>query len=251
MFISLLAFLAAFGTLLVLERYAHRVLQEVALLVTGHADAAIFLYSIPLLPGVALHELSHAVVARLLGVRVRSVSLQPQRQRGGTVRLGAVEVLRSDNLRASLIGAAPLFSGMIALGLIGWLAFNAGGLTLALESADVNAIATQLFATTRAADALVWFYIIFAVANSMMPSASDTQAWPPVLGFLALFTAAALLVGGTDFVHTITPTAQALLRWLAAALAITAFVDVLVITILWLVARLIERVTNRKIEYRR
>jgi hypothetical protein len=248
---SLLAFLAAFGALLALERYAHRVLQEIALLVTGHADAAVFLYSIPLLPGVALHELSHAMMAHLLGVRVRSVTLQPERQRGGTVRLGAVEVLRSDSLRASLIGAAPLLSGMIALGLIGWFAFNASCLTQALESGDLGAVVNQLLATTRAADALVWFYIIFTVANSMMPSASDTQSWPPVLGVLALVGAAALLVGGTDFIQTVKPTVQFTLRWLAAALAITAFVDVLVVVILWLLARLIERATNRKIEYRK
>jgi hypothetical protein len=251
MFISLLAFLAAFGALLVLERYAHRLLQEVALLVTGQADVAVFLYSIPLLPGVALHELSHAVMARLLGVRVRKMTLRPQQQRGGTVRLGAVEVLRSDNLRASLIGVAPLLSGMVVLVLIGWLAFNASGLTQALESGNLSTIITQLFATTRAADALLWFYVIFAVANSMMPSTSDTQAWPPVLGFLALTVAVVFLVGGAALVQTVTPTLQFTLRWLAAAFAITAFVDVLVIIVLWFAARVIERLTNRRIEYRR
>jgi hypothetical protein len=251
MLLSLAAFVAAFGALLVLERAAHRVLQEVALLLTGHLDAAIFLYSIPLLPGVALHELSHALMARLLGVKVRSVTLRPERQRKGTVRLGAVEVLRSDNLRASLIGIAPLLTGLIALGLIGWLAFNGAGLTGALEKGDIGALLVQLLATTRAADALVWFYVVFTVANSMMPSASDTQAWPPVLGMLALVVALAFLLGGTELVQAVKPAALFTLRWLAAALAITAFVDVLVIAALWLLARLIEVVSHRRIEYKK
>ena len=250
MLLSLVAFVAAFGALLMLERLAHRMLQEVALLVTGHVEAAIFLYSIPLLPGVALHELSHAVMARLLGVRVRSLTLAPQRQKGGTVRLGAVEVLRSDNLRSSLIGGAPLLTGLIALGVIGWLAFNSSALTGAIEKGDLGALAAQLVATTRAADALVWFYLIFAVANSMMPSASDTQAWPPVIGVMLLLVAAALLIGGVGIVQPLKAPLSFTLRWLAGALAITACVDVVVIAVLWGVARLLERISNRRIEYK-
>ena len=251
MLISLVAFVAAFGALLVLERLAHRVLQEVALLLTGHTDVAIFLYSIPLLPGVALHELSHALMALLLGVRVRRMSLIPQRQRSGIVRLGAVEVLRSDNLRASLIGGAPLLTGMLVLGLVGWIVFNGAGLTSALDQGDMGALLTQLLATTHATDALLWFYVIFAVANSMMPSASDTQAWPPVIGFVVFVAAIAVLIGGADVVNAVEEPLRITLRWLAAALALTAFVDMLFIAALWMVARVMERLTNRHIEYRR
>ena len=251
MLISLVGFLAAFGTLLMLERLAHRVLQELALLLTGHADIAIFLYSIPLLPGVALHELSHALMALLLGVRVKRLSLIPKRQNNGVVRLGAVEVLRSDPLRASLIGAAPLFTGMLVLGLVGWLEFNGAVLTALLGQGDLNAFLGQLWATTHAADALVWFYVIFAVANSMMPSASDTQAWPPVIGFMVCITAGVLLIGGADVVRAVEEPLSVTLRWLATALALTAFVDMLFIAVLWVLARLMERLTNRRIEYRR
>ncbi len=250
MVISLVAFLTAFGALLLLERLAHRVLQEVALLVTGQADVAIFLYSIPLLPGVALHELSHALFALLLRVRVRRISLLPQRQQRGVVRLGAVEVIRSDPLRASLIGAAPLLTGMLVLGLVGWHVFNASGVTAALDHDDLSALLAQLVATTRAADALLWFYVVFVVANSMMPSSSDTQAWPPVIGFLVLVAAVAAFAGGTDLLRAVEGPVRLTLRWLAAVLAITAFIDLLVIAALWLLARLLERLTDRRIEYR-
>lgn len=251
MLIGLLAFVAAFGALLMLERLAHRVLQEVALLLTGQPDIAVFLYAIPLLPGVALHELSHVLVALLLGVKVHRMTLLPQRQKRGIVRLGAVEVMRSDPLRASLIGGAPLVSGMLVLGLVGWLVFNGAGVTVALDRGDFSALLSQLMATTRTADALLWFYVVFTVANSMMPSSSDTQSWPPIIGLMALVAVVAFVAGGANLVHAAEGPVRFTLHWLAAVLAITAFIDILVIAALWLLARVLERITDRRIEYRR
>jgi hypothetical protein len=190
-------------------------------------------------------------MAFLLGVRVKRMSLIPKRQAKGVVRLGAVEVLRSDPLRASLIGGAPLLTGMLVLGLVGWLEFNGAGLTQSLDQGDLSAFIAHLWATTRATDALLWFYVIFAVANSMMPSASDTQSWPPVIGFIVFIAGGALLIGGADVVHAVEAPLSITLRWLAAALALTAFVDMLFIAVLWVLARLMERLTNRRIEYRR
>jgi len=53
--------------LLVLERWIHRHLQGIGLLVTRDPDLATILYSAFFLPGVALHESSHWIVAKALG----------------------------------------------------------------------------------------------------------------------------------------------------------------------------------------
>jgi len=58
----------------------HRHLHGVAYLITRQPDMALMLYSLPLLPGVALHELSHALMAALLGVKTANLTLIPQRQ---------------------------------------------------------------------------------------------------------------------------------------------------------------------------
>jgi hypothetical protein len=247
---TLIIFLLAFGAVWLLERTVHRTLQSIALITTGHAEAATVLYAVPLFPGVALHELSHAVMATVLGVKVRNFSLWPKRQNGG-IRLGFVEILRTDAVRASLIGAAPLVFGSIALVVIGSYVFNSTELVSAIGAGDMEAFVQQIFATVRAPDALLWFYLVFAIANSMMPSPSDTQSWPPVLAFFLVGVGVLVLAGGASVLAPLLPGTQFVLRWLAAAFAITAFINVIVLALLWVVARLLEMVTGRRIEYKR
>lgn len=250
MLLALLLFLVTFGAVLMLERFVHRRLQEVFLLLTGHVETATLLYSLVLLPGVALHEVSHALVAALLGVRVRRLSLRPERQRNGVVRLGYVEVLRSDAVRTSLIGAAPLFAGLVALLSIGVLVFDLGSMQSALADGSAQGIFDRLLALPNATDSWLWIYLVFAIANSMMPSSSDTQSWPPVIGFLVVFGAVLLLAGGTDLVTAIAPFAQDTARWLTSVFALTAFIDFVVIVALTLLARSITLFTGRRVEFK-
>ena len=53
------------GLLLLADRWMHRHLQGVMFLISNDEEIALWLYAIILLPGVALHELSHALVAGL------------------------------------------------------------------------------------------------------------------------------------------------------------------------------------------
>jgi len=247
---TLIIFLLAFGAVLVLERFVHRTLQTIALVVSGHAEPATLLYAIPLFPGVALHELSHAFMAVLLGVKVRGFSLIPKRQTYG-IRLGFVEILRTDPVRASLIGAAPLLFGTVALLLIGMNVFNAGSLVNAIAAGNAVVFIRQLIATVQAPDSLPWFYLVFAIANSMMPSPSDTKAWPPVVGGLVVILAAAAYLGGATLLEQVSVSGQFVLQWLATAFAITAFINIIVIALLWLVSRFLQVMTGRRVEYRR
>ena len=84
-------------------RQVHEGLQELFFLLTEHPTVAAYLFQILLLPGVLLHELSHLVVAKLLGVRVRRVSLQPK-VRGKKIQMGAVTMDRPDFLRGGMQG---------------------------------------------------------------------------------------------------------------------------------------------------
>ncbi len=254
---ALLYFLLAFGAVWLLERQAHRRLQQVFLLLTGHIDAATLLYSFVLLPGVALHELSHAFVALLLGVKVRGFSLRMKRLPAGIIRLGYVEILRTDTLRTSLIGAAPLLAGIAALLIVGDQVFELHRITTALATFNASAITAQMLSIFSAKDAFFWIYVVFTIANGMMPSPSDTRAWPPVAaGCGAISGALTLLVyaiGGAPLLNQITATAAAgdALRWLGSVLTLTAFINAAVILMLSIVAVLLRRVTGRRTVFRR
>jgi Zn-dependent protease len=88
----LLWLIVLFAPLLSVKRWLSRHLQGVGLLLFGNLEGATALHYIVLLPGVVLHEFSHWLAAKLVGVRTAGMSLVPRVQRGGTVRLGAVKV---------------------------------------------------------------------------------------------------------------------------------------------------------------
>ncbi|MCB0028590.1 MAG: hypothetical protein KDE28_11820, partial [Anaerolineales bacterium] len=75
---ALVWLLVSLPVLLLLQRWIHRHLQGVALLLTGKVQLAVVVYALVLFPGVLLHELSHWLMATILFVRTGKVSLFPQ-----------------------------------------------------------------------------------------------------------------------------------------------------------------------------
>ena len=94
--------------LVFLERWVHRHLQGIGMLIFRHDDIALVFYSLLMLPGVSVHEGSHWLAATFLGARTGRFSLVPERTLNGTLRLGYVETEKVDLVREALIGAAPL-----------------------------------------------------------------------------------------------------------------------------------------------
>ena len=97
--------------LILLQRLLHREIQAVFLILTRDSRVTMAIFAMLFLPGVFLHELSHFVMAKILRVRTGKFSLFPQSLPDGRLQLGYVETSRSDIVRDSLIGAAPLIVG--------------------------------------------------------------------------------------------------------------------------------------------
>jgi hypothetical protein len=190
--------LLTLAPLLFLQRRLHREIVSVFFLLTRRLNAALAVFSIIFFPGVLIHELSHWIMARVLGVRTWKISLIPERTPEGALRMGFVETHRSDLVRETLIGAAPLLAGGAFVGFAG---FSRLGLDRVWEQVIAPAgltLAAGFQAVYSRPDFWLWFYMIFVVSSMMLPSESDRRAWLPVLGFGLILLVVALLAGAGD-----------------------------------------------------
>lgn len=237
--------LAWFGlvsaALWLLGRLLERHIQVLVLLLSGRPSAAAAVYDLLVLPGVVLHELSHAAVAVVLGVRVISIDLFRFR-RGRDARQGEVVVARVDALRMSLIGAAPLLAGAVVLLLL--------VRALGPLPSGFSAVAQLPFLLGNARSALL-VYLLFAVANTMFPSASDRAAWWPI----ALVAAGLILLLLAFGVRAEVPTTWssaliAAVQQLLAALLPVLVLDILCLLLVVCCESIVGRLRGRRVLYR-
>ena len=184
--------------------------QRLVLVLTSNPVAAIYVHFFLLLPGTALHELSHWLVAKALGVGTGGLSLRPRAQRGSIIRFGAVQIRQTDALRESLIG-------------------------LVLQVPDVG----------------LWLYLLVAISNAMLPSASDRRAWRPLSVYFAALLALSITLGlATDLslplrLLSLVPP---LLGELAVVFAFTVVIDLSLGSCLWLLEALAGHLLGRRLQ---
>jgi hypothetical protein len=240
---------AALGLLLLIERWIHRHLQGVMLLLTGDPEMALVLYALPLLPGIILHELSHAAMALVLGARIGRISIRPKLA-GQRVQLGFVPVEKTDAVRASLIGLAPLLTSSAAILLIGHAVFGIGAMGGALAAGDWDTLLKSLGGMLEATDAWIWAYVIFTLSNTMLPSRADRQAWLPVILFLLLALVLVWVAGfGPAVVSRLSEPLAVALHWLATMSTLTLIVDLPFALTIAMAEKLLEQVRGCRVEY--
>ncbi len=248
--LPLLALIVTLPPLYLMQRWINRHLQGLGLLLTGDSDSAVMVYFVALLPGIALHELSHWLVAVLLRVPVGKLSLWPKKKRRGQVRLGSVSVGAADAVRASLIGVAPLAVGSLVILLVGQLALGVGELGRVLLYGAWGDLWRQLVAYWRVPDFALWLYLIFAVANAMLPSESDRAAWPMMGLYVAGVAGVLVLVGGLPSVMAgVRATFLAAAGYLAYALGLAAAVSAIFVAAIALTEEVAGRALGRRVEY--
>jgi len=237
---SLLWLVLSLGPLLVLQRWLHREVQTIFLLLTRRSDLSIALFAVLFFPGVLLHEGSHFLAAKLLRVRTGRFSIFPRPLPGGRLQMGYVETAASDWVRDTLIGAAPLitgglfvaYAGLRRLGLLEvWQAYSAGGWEAAL------AVVPQI---TAQSDFWLWFYLTLVVSSTMLPSASDRRAWLPLgLVILALLGASLLAGAGPWLEQNVAPLLSTLFLSVAVVFGISAGMHLLFVLPLWILRSLL------------
>ncbi len=178
-----------------LQRLLHREIQAAFLILSRSPEFSIALFSILFLPGVMLHELSHYLIAKLLRVQTASFSLIPQLLPNGRLQLGYVETAKSDFVRDSLIGAAPLMAGGAV---VAWLAVTRLDLIPlwdTFRNGQFNLFWLGLTLLPQTPDFPLWFYLLFTISSTMLPSQSDRHAWLPLGVTVAVLLGFAVLAG--------------------------------------------------------
>ncbi|PWH17496.1 MAG: hypothetical protein DDG60_01930 [Anaerolineae bacterium] len=237
--------IAAIVLLLFLQRALHREIQAIFLILTRDPNITILAFSLLFLPGVFLHELSHLVLARLLGVRTGKFSLIPTVLPDGRLQLGYVEAAHSDIVRDSLVGVAPLISGILFVAYVAIERLQLVVLWDTLRNGQWTLFAMGLRILPTLPDFWLWFYLTFAVSSTMMPSESDRHAWLPFGIVSAVLFGLVLLAGaGQWMLENIAPGLNEFLRGTALILLVSILVHLVLMVPLLLLHRLLTRLTG-------
>jgi len=234
--------------LLFLQRNLHREIQGILLLLTRRPDISLALFSLLFFPGVLLHETSHYVMSKLLGVPTGRISLLPHPMENGRLQLGYVETGRTDIFRDALIGMAPLITGGLCVALTGLRGLGLDHLWTALVSDRGVTLAAALQTVMARSDFWLWFYLTFVISSTMLPSASDRRAWLPLLLVFSILLGIVLLAGaGQWLVEHLAPPLNSGLRALAAVFGISVVVHALILIPVWIIRNLISKVTRLQV----
>ena len=241
--------LVLLGPLLLFQRRLHLETQLVFYLLTMRQEIALALFSLIFFPGVLLHESSHWIMARLLGVRTGRFSLLPRSLPDGRLQLGYVETASTDLLREALIGLAPLLAGGA---FVAYAGINRLGLPSVWEQITLGSEISWLSALGRLPtlpDFWLWFYLTFTISATMLPSRSDRRAWLPLtLAAIVLITLGLLAGAGPWMVENIAPRVNLGMRAAAVVLAISLAVHLVLVLPLALLRLLLSQWRGVKLQ---
>jgi hypothetical protein len=231
--------------LILLQRLLHREIQAVFLILTRDVRLTMGIFSMLFLPGVFLHELSHYLMAKILGVRTGNFSIFPQSLPDGRLQLGYVETAKSDVVRDSLIGAAPIIVGTLFVAYIAIYRLELRVLWDAFRNGQLDLFWMGIRALPQVKDFYLWFYFVFAVSSTMLPSQSDRHAWLDLIIYIAVLFVIVLFFGaGPWMLSTIAPRVSNFLSSVAVIFGLSAFVHVLLILPAALIHKILARMTG-------
>lgn len=223
---------------ILVQTWLHREIQQLFFYITRNVQAAIGLFSILFFPGITLHELSHLLAAWMLRVPVRKISLVPQLSGKKQIRLGYVETAQTSPVRDAIIGAAPIISGTIIIAVISYSVLNFP----VYFTGDWSGWGPALLKLPSIPDFWIWFYFIFVISSTMLPSASDRHCWLPILGFATVLFLIVLMLGAGPWLKSAAaPVAEQFLSVFSAILLVSLLAHMVLALPLFLLRLGIEK----------
>lgn len=233
-------FLLTLLPLVLLQRLLHREIQIVTLLITRNLQLTLSIFSILFFPGVVLHEASHFLMAKILRVKTGKFSVFPKPMKNGKLQMGYVEVEKTDFIRDSFIGLAPLIAGTLFIAYAGVVQLKLNTLWEALQNGQMELFWLGVGLLPNVPDFWLWFYLTFAVSSTMMPSESDRHAWLPLGVWTGLlFTLGGVSGFGNWMLENLAPFFDYLLSSVALLFGVSALVHLILLLPFFVLHRLL------------
>jgi len=161
-------FLAELLLLFLLSRTLTRALSYLLYHITKSKKITIYILSLLFFPGTVIHELAHAITASILAVPVGRIEFVPVIE-GDSVKLGSVQVAKTDFFRRFLIGSAPFFIGTTIV------------LSILYFTAQQKLFDNYLIIVLIG-------YVVFEIGNTMFSSKKDMEGAIELLITVSLIT---------------------------------------------------------------
>jgi hypothetical protein len=187
-------------------------------------------------------------MAHLLGVKTGRFSLIPKKVGDGKLQLGYVETATTDFVRDALIGAAPLLAGGLFVGFIGVIRLDLNTLWENMINQQASSFHLAFKSISEQPDFWLWFYLVFTVSSTMMPSSSDRRAWLPLITVILIISGFVLLTGAGPLVFSkIGSMIQSAMDAIMVVFGITIFIHILLLPPAWLIRKLLSRISGYQV----
>ncbi len=114
-----------------------------------------------------------------------------------------------------------------------------------LRNGQLNLFWMAARALPNAGDFYLWFYLVFAVSSTMMPSESDRHAWLElVVSVGVLFSITLLLGAGPWMLSNLAPRVSNFLGFVAVIFGLSNLVHVVLILPTALIHKILARITG-------
>jgi hypothetical protein len=184
-------------------------------------------------------------MAKILFIPTGKFSIFPKSLPGGRLQLGYVETARSDAVRDSLVGAAPLIVGTLFVAYVAIYHLQLRVLLDVFRNGQLDLFWMGMRSLPNTKDFYLWFYLAFAVSSTMVPSESDRHAWLELIISIGVLLGIALLIGaGPWMLSNIAPRLSNFLSSVAVIFGLSAFVHALLVLPAALAHRLLARATG-------
>ncbi len=229
------------------EQWMHQHIFKVGWLLTHNRKTTVVFYYTAFLPGIALHELCRWLTAGILNVRATRTAQLPEHDEIGELQLSLVQI--SPNARAPkqmIIEGAPVIVAFAALWLIATDVLDLEATLRIATGGGVADIGRAIASLAAQPDFWLWFYLMFTIANTMLPSISQELRNRRRVICVAILTGAFAIGLGSNIegMAILGSNARGLLSSLSFVLFATSIINVVMALALGSTEAIIERVTG-------